>query len=124
MQLVINLGPSVCNYFSVHALSGCGTTSYLYGKGKTRALSTLLSGSFPGSADVIGEIGISSADLMQAVTPFVTALYNQVPGISMEVARFNLFTIRKSPKCNGSTPNNSGLDPEGGFTPPLDRNSI
>ena len=44
------------------------TTFYLYGKGNTRALNTLLSWNFPGSADVIGEIGISSADLMQAVT--------------------------------------------------------
>ena len=42
-----------------------------------------LSGNFPDLADVIGEIGISSSDLMQAINPFVTALYDQVPGMSI-----------------------------------------
>jgi len=39
----------------------------------------LLAGNFPDLADVIGEMSISSAESMQAVTPFFTALYNQVP---------------------------------------------
>ena len=60
------LGPKCFQLFSVHALSGS-------------ALNTSLSGNFPDLADVIGEIGISSAHLMQAVNSFVTALYNQVP---------------------------------------------
>ncbi len=39
-------------------LSGYDMTSYLYGKGKTRALNTLLSGQFPGLANIIGEMSI------------------------------------------------------------------
>ena len=89
------LGPKCLQLLSVHALSGCDTTSYLYSKGKTRASHTLLSGNFPGLHSVIGEKGISKAELMQAVNPFITALYNHVPGTSMEIARFNLFTKTK-----------------------------
>jgi len=36
----------------------------------------MLSGNFPGLANAIGEMSISSAELMQAVTPYFTALYN------------------------------------------------
>ena len=90
----------------MHALSGCDTTSYLYSKGKTRALNTLLSGNFPGLADVIGEIDITTTDLMEAVNPFVTSLYNQAPGTSMEAARFNIFSKnKKSPKIMAFTSN-------------------
>lgn len=103
------LGPKCLQLLSVHALSGCDTTSYLYGKGKTRALNTLLSGNLPGLANVIDEVGISPASLMQAVNPFVTALYNQAPGTSMEVARFNLFTKKKSPKVMALPPTSANL---------------
>ena len=96
MQLVLNLGQSVCNYLV--CMLSVGVIRPPIFTAKTRALNTLLSGNFPGLANVVGDIGISSADLMQAVNPFVTALYNQVPGTSMEVARFNLFTKKKSPK--------------------------
>ena len=103
------LGPRCLQLLGVHALSGCDTTSYLYGKGKTRALNTLLSGNFPGLANVIGEIGITSTDLMQAVNPFFTALYNQVPGTSMEVAKFSLLTKKKNPKIMTLPPTSANL---------------
>ena len=47
------LGPKSLQLLGMHALSGCDTTSYLYGKGKTKALNTLLSGNFPGLADYV-----------------------------------------------------------------------
>ena len=103
------LGPKCLQILTVHALSGCDTTSYLYSKGKTRALNTSLSGNFPGLDSVIGEIGISRAELIQAVNPFITALYNQVPGTSMEIARFNLFTKTKSPKVMALPPTSANL---------------
>ena len=63
----------------MHALSGCDTTSYPYGKGKIGALKTLLAGNFPGLADVLGEVGTTEADLLEAAKPFFLALYGQVP---------------------------------------------
>ena len=66
------LGPKCLQLLSVHALNGCNTTSYLYSTGKTRASHTLLSGNFPGLHSVFGEKGISKAELMQAVNPFIT----------------------------------------------------
>ena len=104
------LGPKSLQQLGMHALSGCDTTSYLYGKGKTRALNTLLSGNFPGLADVIGEIDITTTDLMEAVNPFVTSLYNQASGTSMEAARFNIFSKnKKSPKIMALPPTSPNL---------------
>ncbi len=57
----------------------------------------------------MGEIDITSADLMKAVNPFITALYNQVPGTSMESARFKLFTKKKSPKIMALPPTYANL---------------
>lgn len=92
-----NLGPKCLELLGMHALSGCDTTSYPYGKGKVTALSTLLAGQFPGLVDVLGEVGAKQEELMEAVMPFFVALYGQTPGTSMEYARFNLFTKRKKP---------------------------
>ena len=89
------LGPK-CLQLLVHALSGCDTTfNCLYSKGKTRASHTSLSRNIPGLHSVIGEKGILKAELMQTENPFITAMYNQVSGTSMEIARFNLFTKTK-----------------------------
>ena len=68
--------------------------------GRARALNTLLSGNFPGLADIVGEVSATQVELMEAVKPFFTALYNQVPGTSMESARFNLFTKKKKTSGN------------------------
>ena len=51
-----NLGDTVCpQLFEAHALSGCDTVSYLFGKGKASVLKTLKAGNFPGLFDVLGE---------------------------------------------------------------------
>ena len=91
-----NLGPKCLQLLGMHALSGCDTTSYPYGKGKIRAPNTLLSGEFPGLAD-IGEISMTVAGLFRAALPFFTAFYQQLPGTSMESAHYNLFAKRKNP---------------------------
>ena len=38
-----------------HALSGCDTVSFPFGKGKISALKILSAGNFPGLFDVLGE---------------------------------------------------------------------
>ena len=94
----------------MHALSGCDTTSYPYGKGKISALNTLLVGDFPGLAHVLGEVGTTQADLMEAAVPFFSALYRQPPETSMESARFILFTKKKkSPKIMALPPTSVNL---------------
>ena len=91
-----NLGLKCLQLLGIHALSGCDTTSYPYGKGKIRALNTLLSGDFSGLADVVGEVCMTQEDLFEAALPFLTALYQQLPGISMESACFNLLAMKKN----------------------------
>lgn len=104
-----NLGPKCLQLLGMHALSGCDTTSYPYCKGKIRALNTLLSGEFPGLAD-IGEISMTETGLFQAALPFFTALYQQLPGTSMESARYNLFAKRKNtPKIMALPPTSANL---------------
>ena len=41
-----HLRPKCSQFLGMHALRGCDTTSYPYGKGKISALNTLLSGDF------------------------------------------------------------------------------
>ena len=49
--------------------------------GKISALNTLLAHDYPGLADVLGEVGTSHTDLVEAAKPFFAALYRLLPGI-------------------------------------------
>ena len=94
----------------LHALSGCDTVSYPYGKGKISALNTMFAGDFPGLAHVLGEVETTHADLMKATEPFFTALYHQPLGTSMEDARFTLFTKKKkTPKIMALPPTSAKI---------------
>ena len=106
-----DLGPKCLQLLGMHALSGCDTTSYPYGKGKISALNTLLAQDFPGLADVLGEVDATHTDLVEATTPFFCALYRQLPGTSMESARFKLFTKKKkkTPKVMALPPTSANL---------------
>ncbi len=104
-----NLGPKCLQLLGMHALSGCDTTSYPYGKRKITALNTLLAHDFPGLADVLGEVGTTHANVMEAAKPFFSALYRQLPGTLMESARFKLFTKKKSPKVMALPPTSANL---------------
>jgi hypothetical protein len=105
-----DLGPNCLQLLGMHALSGCDTTSYPFGKGKISALNTLLAGDFPGLADVLGEVSTTQADLMEAAKPFFNALYRQRPVTSIESARFTLFTKKKkSPKVMALPPTSANL---------------
>ena len=102
-----DLGPKCLQLLGMHALSGCDTR---HGKGKISALNTLLAQDFPGLADVLGEVGTTQADLIEAAKPFFAALYRQLPGTTMESARFKLFTKKKkSPKVMALPPTSANL---------------
>ncbi len=104
-----NLGPKCLQLLGMHALSGCDNTSYPYGKGKIRALNSLLSEEFPILAD-IGEVSMTKEDLLQAALPFFRTLYQQPPETSMESARFNLFAKKKNtPKIMALPPTSDNL---------------
>ena len=50
-----NLGSTVCSkLLGAHAITGCDTVSYPFGKGKASMLKTLKEGDFPGLFDVLG----------------------------------------------------------------------
>jgi len=90
-----DLGEKCLQLLGVHALSGCDTVSYPYGKGKISALNTLLTGDFPGLAHELGEVEATHTDLMEAAQTYFCALYCQPSGTSMENAHFKLFTKKK-----------------------------
>ena len=55
-----NLGSTVCSQLlRAHAITGCDTVSYPFGKVKASMLKTLKEGDFPGLFDVLGEEGAS-----------------------------------------------------------------
>ena len=79
----------------MHALSGCDTTSYPFGQRMATALKTLLADDYHGSADVLGEVGATKKDLIEAAGSYFIALYGQSPGASLKSARFQLFASKK-----------------------------
>ncbi len=105
-----DLGPKCLQLLDIHALTGCDTVSYPYGKGKISALNTLLAGDFPGLAHVLGEVETTHTDLMKATESFFTALYRQPLGTAIEDARFTLFTKKKkTPKIMALPPTSANL---------------
>ena len=60
-----HLGRTACSQLlGAHAITGCDTVSYPFGKGKASMLNTLKEGDFPGLFDVLGEEGASQEGLM------------------------------------------------------------
>ena len=91
-----NLGRTVCSkLLGAHAITGCDTVSYPFGKSKASMLKTLKEGDFPGLFDVLGEEGASQEDLMAVGEQFFVALYGQPSGSSMTQARYNLYTRKQ-----------------------------
>ena len=66
-----------------HALSGCDTVSYPFGKGKASVLKTLKPDTFPGLFELLGEDSAIHADLMTVGQKFFAALYGQPTGTSI-----------------------------------------
>ena len=91
-----NFGSTVCSQLlGAHAITGCDTVSYPFGKGKASLLKTMKQGDFPGLFDVLREEGASQEDLMAVGEQFFVALYRQPSGSSMTQARYNLYTRKQ-----------------------------
>ena len=73
----------------MHALSGCDTVSYPYGKGKKSALKVLMNNDIDGLQDVPGEPDISQGQLN--ATAFFLALYGQKETDSLNSARYKMY---------------------------------
>ena len=89
-----NLGPKCLQLLGMRALSGCDTTSHPFGKGKATALKTWLVGDYHGLANVLGEVGATTEDLIEAAGSYFIALYGQSPGTSLQSACFQLFASK------------------------------
>ena len=88
-----SLGEALCSQLlGAHALSGCDTVSFLFGKGKISALKILSAGNFPGLFDVLCEKSATQADLLEVGKQFFTALYGHPAGTSMAQARYNIYS--------------------------------
>ncbi|KAK3098071.1 hypothetical protein FSP39_015885 [Pinctada imbricata] len=105
-----SLGSKCLQLLGMHALSGCDTTSFPFGKGKITALKTMLNGTFPGLQEVLGETKSTNEGVEAAATTYVLALYGQSRAQSLESARFNLFRLKKrNPKVSALPPTSANL---------------
>ena len=96
----LKLGVKCKSLLAVHALSGCDTVSYPFGKGKTSAINTLL----------LPDVNISefsdpeaSEDFwMKLGISFVARLYGGDKSLSLNSLRFVLFSnkVETPPKLN------------------------
>ena len=76
-ETVQRLGPKKCSQLlGIHALSGCDTVSYPFGKGKKSAL-RLLETDIPGFDQVLGQPGATNAQLQETAYTFFLPLYRQ-----------------------------------------------
>ena len=99
------LGFKCLQLLGVHALSGCDTTSYPFKKGKLTAIKVLKNGNFQGLYDVLGNVDANKDELLEAGKAFFLALYRQPSDISMEMARFLIYTKnKKSPEIMSLSP--------------------
>ena len=96
-ETVKKLGPRKCSQLlGVHAMSGCDTVSYPFGKGKISALK-LLELDLPGLDGVLGQPGATSAELKATGDSFFLPLYGQTRCSAMNEAHVRLFTRQKKP---------------------------
>ena len=76
-EIVRQLGPRTCSQLlGNHALSGCDTVSYSFGKGKLSALKLLEIG-IPGLDQVLGQPGVTQTQLQETASTFFLPLYGQ-----------------------------------------------
>ena len=96
-ETVQRLGPRKCSQlFGIHALSGCDTVSYPFGKGKKSALK-LLEIDIPGLDQVLGQPGATHAQLQETAYKFFSPLYGQKGCTTMNDARVHSYRCHKKP---------------------------
>ena len=98
---VINLGNKCQNILGVHALSGCDTVSYPFGKGKKSAFKILKNYELP-NMDKMGEVDATNDEIFAASKHFFLKLYGQENAKDLNQARYNIYKKRKN-KANLKT---------------------
>ena len=101
-KTVKGLGARCANILGVHALSGCDTVSFAFGKGKATAVSILKNKDLPDMDAVFGNETATQDQILTVGRDFILKLYGQAEAASMHEARFNLFRKRQKPpplKC-------------------------
>ena len=103
------LGRKSSHLLAVHALSGCDTVSYMFGKGKTSAVSRMMETGDVG-LDALGEKEADLSDVITAGHRFISTLYStgkqrdQHPR-SMNLLRHAIFVSKKdTPKIKSLPP--------------------
>ena len=94
-ETVQRLGPRKCSQlFGIHALSGCDTVSYPFGKGKKTELNLL---DMSGLDQVLDQPGATHAQLQETAYTFFLPLYGQKGCTTMNDARAHSYLGHKKP---------------------------
>ena len=98
------LGNKCDQLLAVHAITGCDTVSYLFGKGKASAASVMMKNDV--GLEKLGEPGIDLNDAISAGHKFISILYKaKQPHISMNQLIYNIFLSKKdTPKIESLPP--------------------
>ena len=97
-KTIEQLGLRKCSQLlGLHALSGCDTVSYPFGKGKKSAIK-LLEIYIPGLDQVLGQPDATHAQLKATADSFYLPLYGQKSCTAMSDARAHFFRGRKYKK--------------------------
>ena len=91
------LGPRKCSQLlGIHALSGCDTVSYPFGKGQKSALN-LLEIDIPGLDQVLGQPGATHAQLQETAYTFFLPLYGEKGCTTINDVRAHSYRCHKKP---------------------------
>ena len=102
-----------CKYFqllAVHAITGCDTVSYFFGKGKVSAVSIMMKHDI--DLEIIGIPDAELSDVIAAGRKFISILYKEkVSTTSMNKIRYTIFrSKRDTPKIKSLPPTDPALD--------------
>ena len=96
-ETVERLGPRKCSQLlGIHALSGCDTVSYPFGRGKKSTLK-LLEIDIPGIDQVLGQPDATHAQIKATADSFFLPFYGQKNCTTMNNARARFYLGRKKP---------------------------
>ena len=96
-ETVQRLGPKKCSQLlGIHALSGCDTVSYPFGRGTKSAL-RLLERDIPGLDQVLGQPGATHVQLQETAYTFFLPLYGKKGCTTMNDARGHFYRGHKKP---------------------------
>ncbi len=104
------LGPKASQLLAVHAITGCDTVSYMFGKGKASAVTSMIKHDV--SLDLLGETDAPLDEVTAAGGTFVGLLYKaKDTSSSMNQLRHSIFTSKiATPKIKSLPPTDSALN--------------